>query len=125
MRLEKRAVNLLAEAYGAQSDAERDSIRAVYAYEKGLTAQNGRKTRASRTWQMIKRYGILPAVERAVNREAETLGYARLLEAGWQDYAFEAVVARYPDWISPEALQRSRTRLEEGHHAALLGTRTS
>jgi hypothetical protein len=45
---------------------------------------------------MVKRHGILGAVERAVNRKDETIGYTALVEMGLEDYAFEAVVMRYP-----------------------------
>lgn len=109
----KRAVALRAEAYGTTSNAERQCLKAIYAYEEVLTARNGRKTKASRTWQMLKRYGILGAVERAVNRPEEAVGYTALLEMGLQEYAFEAVVVHYPDLFSSEAVQRSRARLDE------------
>ena len=109
----KRAVELRAEAYGAKSQAERECLEAIYAYEEVLTAKNGRRTRASRTWQMIKRHGILGAVERAVNREAETVGYTALLKMGLQDYAFEAVVVRHPELFSAETVQHSKARVDE------------
>ena len=109
----KRAVELRAEAYGAKSQAERECLEAIYAYEEVLTAKNGRRTRASRTWQMIERHGILGAVERAVNREAETAGYTALLKMGLQDYAFEAVVVRHPELFTPETVQRSQNRVDE------------
>lgn len=109
----KRAVELRAASYGAETQAERECLEAIYAYEEVLTAKNDRKTRASRTWQMIERHGILGAVERAVNREAETAGYTALLEMGLQDYAFEAVVVRYPKLFSPETVQRSQARVND------------
>ena len=113
----KRAVELKAEGHGAKSAAERECLEAVYAYERILTARNRRTTRASRTWQMIKRRGILPAVERAVNRPHETAGYTALLEMGLEDYAFEAVIVRYPDLFSNEAVQRSKERIEKWKNA--------
>lgn len=108
-----RAVQLRAEAYGAQTDAEREAIQAIYAYEEVLTQKNGKRTRASRTWPMIKRYGIIGAVERAVNREVETQGYTALVEMGLEDFAFEAVILRHPDVFSDEAVERSKKRLSE------------
>ncbi|MFN3711975.1 MAG: hypothetical protein ACK4S8_15725, partial [Alishewanella aestuarii] len=54
----ERAVQLRAAAYGAETDAEREALEAVYAYEEVLSAKNGKKTRAGRTWQMIGRHGI-------------------------------------------------------------------
>lgn len=109
----KRAVALRAEFYGAESQVERECLEAIYAYEEVLTAKNGRKTKASRTWQMIKKHGILPAVERAVNRPQETVGYAALLEMGLEDYAFEAVVVKFPDLFSEEAVVRCEARIEQ------------
>jgi hypothetical protein len=109
----KRAVELRALAHGAKSQTERECLEAIYAYEEVLTAKNGRRTRASRTWQMIERHGILGAVERAVNREAETAGYTALLEMGLQDYAFEAVVVRHPELFTTETVQRSQSRVDE------------
>lgn len=109
----ERAVQLRAEAYGAESEAEKEAIEAVYAYEEVLSTKNGKKTRAGRTWQMINRHGILGAVERAVNRPVETQGYTALTEMGLENYAFEAVILRHPDLFSPEAIQISQERMDE------------
>jgi len=109
----RRALELRAAAHGAASDAEREALAAVYAYEKVLSVKGGKNVRASRTWQMIKRHGIIKAVERAVNRPNETAGYKALVDMGMQDFAFEAVVCRHPTVFSPEALKRSRDRLKE------------
>ena len=108
-----RAVQIRAEAYGAQTDAEIEAIQAIYAYEEVLTQKNGKRTRASRTWPMIKRYGIIGGVERAVNREVEAQGYTALVEMGLEDFAFEAVILRHPDVFSDEAVERSKKRLSE------------
>ena len=107
----QRAVELRAEKYGAQSAAEKEAVQAVYAYEEVLTKKNGKRTRASRTWQMIKRHGILEAVERAVNRTTETQGYTSLIGMGLEEYAFEAVILRYPELFSKEAVAISEERL--------------
>ena len=109
----KRAIELRALAHGATNDAERECLEAVYAYERVLSKRSGKNTRASRTWQMIARRGILPAVERAVNRPTETAGYRALLEMGLEDYAFEAVILRHPTQFSAEAIQRSQARINE------------
>lgn len=107
----QRAVELRAQAHGASCDAERLCLEAIYAYEEILSTKNGRRTRASRTWQMIRRHGILPAVERAVNRPSEAAGYSALAELGLEEYAFEAVILKYPDLFSKEAVALSRERL--------------
>lgn len=108
----RRAVELRAAAHGAATVAEREALEAVYAYERVLSTKRGRKTRASRTWQMIDRRGIIPAVEHVVKRSAESTGYTALVEMGLQDMAFEAVVLRHPGVFSAEAVQRSKERLQ-------------
>ena len=108
-----RAIQLKAEAYGAETSAEKEAIEAVYAYEEVLSANNGKKTRASRTWPMIQKYGIINTVERAVNRKAETKGYTALLDMGLEAYAFEAIVLRYPELFSENAVEISQQRMKE------------
>jgi hypothetical protein len=109
----ERAVQLRADAYGAETEAERASLEAVYAYEEVLSTKNGKKTRAGRTWQMISRHGIIGAVERAVNRPTETQGYTSLVEMGLEDYAFENVILRHSELFSEQAVSISRERLEQ------------
>ena len=109
----QRAVELRAEEHGAESVAEKEALQAVYAYEDLLTSKNGRTTRASRTWQMINRHGIIEAVERAVKRDAVTQGYTTLVEMGLEEHAFEAVILRHPEVFSQEAVNISRKRLAE------------
>lgn len=109
----ERAIELKAEAYGAETLAEKEAIKAIYAYEEVLSANNGKKTRASRTWPMIQKYGIINAVERAVDRKNETKGYTALLEMGLEAYAFEAVVLRYPELFSDSAVEISQQRMRE------------
>ena len=113
IQAKQRAVQLRAEAYGAKSDAEKEALAAIYAYEEVLSARNGKKTRAGRTWQMIGRHGIIGAVERAVNRPVETRGYTALVEMGLEDYAFEAVIVRYPTLFSNEAVKISQERINQ------------
>jgi hypothetical protein len=107
----RRAVELRAAAHGAESAAEQEALAAVYAYERVQSARSGRKFRASRTWQMIDRHGIIEAVQRAVNRPADPVGYKALAEMGMLDLAFESVVLRHPDTFTPEAVARSAERL--------------
>lgn len=107
----RRAVELRADAHNASTAAEREALAAVYAYERVLSEKRGKKVRASRTWQMIKRHGIIKAVERAVNRPADPIGYTALAEMGMEDLAFESVVLRHPNVFSSEATAKSEERL--------------
>lgn len=109
----QRAVELRADKHKATTAAEKEALQAIYAYEELLTNKNGRRTRATRTWQMIDRHGILEAVERAVNRPVETQGYTMLKVMGLEEYAFEAVILRHPEVFSEKAIQVSRERLSE------------
>ena len=62
---------------------------------------------------MIQKYGIINAVERAVDRKSETKGYTALLEMGLEAYAFEAVILRYPELFSDSAVEISQRRMSE------------
>jgi len=103
---------LRADQYGAATEAERQCLEAVYAYEEVLSSKKGRRQAASRTWQMIKRHGIVAAVERMVERTEESSGYTALVEIGLTDFAFEAVILRNRDVFAPEAVARSQARIE-------------
>ena len=109
----QRAVEIRAQEHGAQSTAEEEALKAIYAYEQLLTNKNGRTTRATRTWQMIKRHGIIEGVERAVKRDTVTQGYTMLVEMGLEKYAFEAVILRHPEVFSDDAIRISKERLKE------------
>src|SRR5882672_9281909 len=88
----RRAVELLALSHNANGAAEREALEAVYAYERVLSGNRGKKIRATRTWQMIAKLGIIAAVERVVSRPSEAKGYTALVKMGMEDKAFEAVV---------------------------------
>ena len=109
----KRAIQIRADAHGATSDVERECLLAVYAYEEGLSARKGKRQPASRTWQMIKRHGIIPAVERIVTKRETAMGFTVLAEMDLMEFAFEAVVLRHPEKFSPEAIAMARTRLPD------------
>jgi len=109
----RRKIELLASINGAKSsanEAEIEALKAIYAYEETLFLKHGRKTSASRTWQMVKTRGIIGAVESAVKRE--TIGFKALVNMGMADFLFEAVVIRHPELFSKEAVEISKQRLE-------------
>jgi hypothetical protein len=107
----RKAIEIQAESHDANTEVEREGIKAIYTYERYLKEKNGKATKATRTWQMIKRYGIMEAIERAVTRAQDTLGYTSLVKMGLQDYSFEAVVLRYPNEFSEEAVKFSKSRI--------------
>ena len=107
----RRSIQMRAAGRQPQTPAERESYEAVYAYEEALSSQKGRTIRAGRTWPMIKKSGIIGAVELIVTKRKETEGYRVLVEMGMEDMAFEAVVLRHPESFSPEAVAASDDRL--------------
>jgi hypothetical protein len=98
----KRAIELKALEHGAKSDAEREALEAIYAVEEMATQRNGRRTKAARTWQSIRRYGILETVERVVSRPKATDAYNDLVELGLDEFTFEAVVIKYQS-LNPQS----------------------
>ena len=109
----RRAVDIRAEAHLATSPVELECLQAIYAYEEVLSATKGRRQSASRTWQMIERLGILPAVEKVVARKSEATGYTALVAMGLSSLAFEAVVLRHTEHFSADAVARSKERMAE------------
>ena len=107
----RRAVELRAAAYGAESKVEEEALRAVYAYEETLCSKHGKKVPAHRTWRTIKQLGIIGAVDKLVSKPKATSGYEALVAIGLQDFAFEAVVLRYPAVFSEKAVTRAAARL--------------
>jgi hypothetical protein len=109
----RKAVDMQASEHETTSPVEIEALAAVYAYEALLTRKNGKKTRATGTWQAIKRYGIIEAIQRAVKRPAETESYDALLEMGMEDLAFEAIVLRHTEAFSSEAVETSKAHMAE------------
>jgi hypothetical protein len=108
-----RAIELRTLTHGNKSEVETELLKAIYAYEEALSKKNKRRTPASRTWPMVKRYGIVGAAERAVNRKTDAKGYKLLVEMGLQDLTFEAVIVRFPKAFSQQIVKHARSRLEE------------
>lgn len=109
----RRAVELRAIAFGSTKEVELELLKALYAYEEVLTEKNKKTTRASRTWQMINKYGIIKAVERAVDRPIEPNGYKVLVKMGMQDLTFESVIVNYQNAFNPEVVMRAKERLKK------------
>jgi hypothetical protein len=109
----RRAVELRAISFGSTKEVELELLKALYAYEEVLTEKNKRTTRASRTRQMIKKYGIISAAEKVVDRPIEPNGYKVLVQMGMQDLTFESVIVRHPDSFKEEVVLRAQERLKK------------
>jgi hypothetical protein len=62
---------------------------------------------------MIGRHGIITAVDRAVNRSDDPIGFTALVEMGMEDLAFEAIVIRHSELFRTETVGRAKTRLQK------------
>jgi len=109
----RRAIELRVLTHGKLSEVEKELLKALYAYEDVLSEKNKKRTHASRTWPMVKRYGIIGAAERAVNRKIDAMGYKVLVDMGLHDLTFEAVIVRFPEAFSHQAVKLAKTRLEQ------------
>ena len=107
----RRAVELRALMYGAKTDVEREALQCIYAFEEARSQETGKRARANRTWQSIRNNGILPTVDKVVSRRKATEGYDALVAAGLEDFTFEAVVLKFPDSFSSDAVKQARLRL--------------
>ena len=108
----RETVRAKAAAHEPTTDVEREAFEAVYAYQEARSVQAGRPFRASRTWPMVERLGILVAVERLVSKTDDSDCYTTLVEMGMEDLAFESVVVRHRDAFSEEAVAASEARLQ-------------
>lgn len=99
----RRAVDLRAESHSYNSEAELAAIRAMYAYEEALSYSKGKRTRATGTWQLVNRHGVLAALcKRMQSRNGEDMAPV-LKELGMEDYSFDAVYKAYPEAFAPQA----------------------
>lgn len=108
----RKAIEIKAATHKATTEAEVQSFQAVYAHERVLTQERGRKTRATRQWQMITKLGVIVAMENFVKNPTASAGYEALVKLGMQDMSFEAVVLRHPDVFSQEAAARAKQSLD-------------
>lgn len=109
----QRTIELRTLSHQSKDIVEIDLYKALFAYEEILSIKNKRRTSASRTWQMVNRYGIKGAAERAVNRKVDALGYKVLVENNLQGLTFESVIVRYPEFFSIGAVKQANKRIEE------------
>ena len=93
----RRAVDLRAEEHETASDAELSAVRAIYAYEEALSFNKGKRTRATGTWQLVSRHGVLPALSRRIQSRDSEQVLPTLKELGMEDYSFDAVRDAHPD----------------------------
>jgi hypothetical protein len=109
----RKALTMQAAEHETTSPAEAEALAAIYAYELHLTRKNGRKTRASKTWGIVKTHGPIEAIKRAVSREPDAAVVAGLRELGLEDMTFDAVVLRHEEAFDAATVQLSKSRLAQ------------
>ena len=93
----RRAVDLRAREHPTADEAELAAVRAIYAYEEALSYARGKRTRATGTWQLVNRHGLLSALHRRLDSRGGDDVMPTLKELGMEDYSFEAVRTAYPE----------------------------
>lgn len=99
----RRAVDLRAAGYPADNAAEIAAARAIFAYEEALSYRKGKRTRATGTWQLVNRHGLLGAVHRRIQSKTGDEVHAILEQLGMAEYSFESVGKAYPEDIQQAA----------------------
>jgi hypothetical protein len=97
MQAYRHAVDLRALEYEVDSQAEAAAVRAIYAYEEALSYSRGKRIRATGTWQLVNRHGVLPAVYKRLHSRNGQDVQPVLEELGMTDYSFSAVRSAYPE----------------------------
>ena len=113
----RRGVELRAAAHGAKTNAEREALEAVYAYERSQSMMRRRRFREP---DVAHDRPPRAAVEHVVTRNVESMGYAALVTAGMQDKAFE--VATRAHGVNTDVLQ-PRTRIDPSEGTSKLSKR--
>jgi hypothetical protein len=93
----RHAVVLRADQHEPQSEIELAALRAIYAYEEALSHIKGKRTRATGTWQLVNRHGVLAAVGKRLAARSAPEVDAALEELELSEYGFEAIRRAYPE----------------------------
>ena len=107
----QRALLLRAKAIGASNEFETDLNFALLAYEEVLARRNGKRQLASRTRQMIAKYGPLEAVARIVRRGHDAVGFSALIDLGLTDYTFESLALKNSEKFDAETIETAKQNL--------------
>jgi hypothetical protein len=114
MEAHRKAVELQAATHEASSPVEAEAFAALYAYEALLARKNGKKTRATKTWAVVKSRGVIEAIRQCVNGAVEPESFARLRELGLETHAFDALVVRNAASFDDATVRVAQSRLADG-----------
>lgn len=91
LQAHRRAVDLKAEQYGCDSDVELLALKSFFAYEEALSWGQRKRRRATGTWQMVSRIGILPTLLKRLQGKGNEAVVQSLEDMQMTDYSFAAV----------------------------------
>lgn len=100
MQAYRRAVDLRAEQHTDVSDAECLALKSFYAYEEAISYGQRKRKRATGTWQLVNKLGILPTLKKRISGKTAAEHLEVLKKMKMEDYSFQAVA----DAIDLEAL---------------------
>jgi len=87
----RRAVDLRAAQHGVDTEAEKLALKSFYAYEEAISHGQRKRKRATGTWQMVNKYGILPTLDKRLkSKDAEEV-LPKLKALQLEDYSFQSV----------------------------------
>lgn len=111
------AKTLQAQEEGYTTPAELAIANALYTYEEEQNRLKEKTNyRASRLRGMLKKHGPLQTAERMALDPKRSTGFDVLEDGGQLDMTFEAIILRYPNEFSEEALDAARARLNGEAH---------
>ena len=99
----RRAVDLRAEEHEVENEAELMALKSFYAYEEALSYGERRRKRATGTWQMVNKYGILPTLEKRLNAKGIDEVMSRLKDLKMEDYSFHSVANTFAQELKQAA----------------------
>ena len=99
-----------------QSDAVEGTVedalwQAIHAVEEVKRERSGKTIRLSYLRRDIEKLGIVPAIDKLVSKPGPSERYDELTARGMPELTAEAVVLRFADEFSEDAVARSRERL--------------
>lgn len=104
---------LRAAAHRQTDPVEREALEALYAHEFVLSGFRSNARRVLHARAEINCFGALPTVERMLGKGPKPAldAYRKLVNAGMQEMAPEAVVLRHPEAFNPRIVANARRTL--------------
>jgi hypothetical protein len=91
----------------------RDFNRIITAYEQLLTERNGKRTRASRTHQKVKKHGIVKVLQDWADSKTPATGFTVLADRGLLELTGEYLVVQYESLFPAKTVVNAKRRLRE------------